>query len=42
MGSGYESVENYPSTWLHFCDIENIHKMRESYTKLLALCNDPQ
>ncbi len=42
MGSGYENVDNYPSTWLYFCDIENIHKMRESQTKLMQICNDPQ
>jgi len=40
MGSGYENVDNYPSTWLGFCDIENIHKVRESYLKLQQVCND--
>ncbi len=42
MGSGYESVDKYPSTWLYFCDIENIHQMRDSYAKLLQSCKDPQ
>lgn len=37
MGSGYENVDNYPSTWLWFCNIENIHKIRESYLRLLQL-----
>lgn len=37
MGSGYENVDNYPSTWLWFCNIENIHKIRESYMKLLQI-----
>jgi len=39
MGSGYENIDNYPSTWLWFCNIENIHKVRESYLKLLHLTN---
>ena len=39
MGSGYENTDNYESTWIHFCDIENIHKMRESYLKLTELCS---
>jgi hypothetical protein len=39
MGSGYENTDNYPSTWLWFCNIENIHKVRESYLKLLQLTN---
>ncbi len=42
MGSGYENVDNYPSTWLCFCDIENVHKMRDSYIKLIQVCNSPQ
>ena len=42
MGSGYENVDNYPSTWLYFCDIENIHKIRESYLKLAHVCTNPQ
>ena len=42
MGSGYENVDKYPHTWLWFCDIENIHKMRESYIKLMQICNDPR
>ncbi len=42
MGSGYENIDNYPSTWLCFCDIENIHKIRESYIKLTQTCNNPQ
>ena len=42
MGSGYENIDNYPSTWLYFCDIENIHKIRESQQKLAYICNDSQ
>ena len=40
MGSGYETVDNYESTWPHLCEIENIHKIRESYQRLLELCNN--
>jgi len=39
MGSGYENTDNYPSTWLHFCEIENIHKTRDSFIKLQTICN---
>lgn len=39
LGSGYENTDNYESTWLHFCEIENIHKMRESHLRLMDLCN---
>jgi hypothetical protein len=41
-GSGYENISDYPFAWLKFCDIGNIHTMRDSYIKLLALCNDPR
>lgn len=41
-GSGYENISEYPFAWLKFCDIGNIHTMRDSYIKMLALCNDPK
>ena len=41
-GSGYEDVSEYPFAWITFCDIGNIHLMRDSYNKMLALCNDPK
>ena len=40
-GSGYENMADYDFAWLKFCDIGNIHTMRDSYIKMLALCNDP-
>ena len=41
-GSGYEDLSKYPFAWLKFCDIGNIHMMRDSYAKLLSLCNKPK
>lgn len=41
-GSGYENISEYPFAWLKFCDIGNIHTMRDSYLKMLALCNEPR
>jgi myotubularin-related protein 1/2 len=40
-GAGYEIIENYPDTELKFCDIENIHVVRDSFNKLVALVNNP-
>lgn len=34
LGGGYEKVEAYPNSDLVFCDIHNIHVMRESLRKL--------
>lgn len=34
MGYGYELIQYYPNCSLTFCDIENIHVMRGSLTKL--------
>lgn len=41
-GSGYENMSEFPFAWLKFCDIGNIHTMRDSYIRLLTLCNDPR
>lgn len=37
-GGGYEKSEAYSSSELFFCDIHNIHVMRESLRKLQDLC----
>jgi myotubularin-related protein 1/2 len=34
MGYGYELIQHYPNCSLTFCDIENIHVMRSSLSKL--------
>lgn len=35
QGKGFEDVRNYANTQFHFFDIENIHVVRSSLTKLL-------
>ena len=37
-GAGFENIENYPNTQIVFCDIDNIHSVRNSFTKLKFLC----
>ncbi|KAL3926783.1 MAG: hypothetical protein SGBAC_013337, partial [Bacillariaceae sp.] len=37
-GYGYENTSNYMSTTLQFCNIGNIHAVRDSYQKLCTLC----
>lgn len=37
-GGGYETEENYSNTELSFCEVHNIHVMRESLRKLKDLC----
>lgn len=37
-GYGYENTSNYLSTTLQFCNIANIHAVRDSYQKLCTLC----
>jgi len=39
-GSGYENTAHYPFVEIIFGDIANIHTVRESYIKLLSICND--
>jgi len=40
-GYGYENTSNYPGTTLQFCNIGNIHAVRDAYQKLSALCLSP-
>jgi myotubularin-related protein 1/2 len=40
-GYGYENTSNYPGATLQFCNIGNIHAVRDSYQKLATLCNNP-
>lgn len=40
-GYGYENTSNYPGTTLQFCNIGNIHAVRDSYQKLSAVCTSP-
>ena len=35
---GYEQVDHYTNTTLHFCGIGNIHTMRDSLSQLRELC----
>lgn len=36
-GAGFENVENYENTEIFFCEIDNIHAVRQSYLKLKVL-----
>jgi myotubularin-related protein 1/2 len=38
-GYGYENTSNYSNTTLQFCNIGNIHAVRDSYQKLCTVCN---
>lgn len=37
-GYGYENTNNYPYTSLSFCNITNIHGVRDAYNKISQLC----
>jgi myotubularin-related protein 1/2 len=37
-GYGYENTSYYLGTTLQFCNISNIHSVRDSYVKMSALC----
>lgn len=37
-GYGYESTTNYPNTSVSFCNITNIHGVRDAYQKLSQIC----
>eukprot|EP00532_Pseudo-nitzschia_australis_P002141 CAMPEP_0168188170 /NCGR_PEP_ID=MMETSP0139_2-20121125/15482_1 /TAXON_ID=44445 /ORGANISM="Pseudo-nitzschia australis, Strain 10249 10 AB" /LENGTH=1021 /DNA_ID=CAMNT_0008110545 /DNA_START=44 /DNA_END=3109 /DNA_ORIENTATION=- len=39
-GYGYENTSNYSNTTLQFCNIQNIHAVRDSYGKLCTVCNN--
>lgn len=39
-GGGFENINNYTKTELHFCEIENIHNARNSLAKIHAICNN--
>jgi myotubularin-related protein 1/2 len=40
-GYGYENTSNYAGSTLQFCNIGNIHAVRDSYQKMSALCLSP-
>ena len=40
-GYGYENTSNYVGTTLQFCNIGNIHAVRDAYQKMCALCLAP-
>jgi myotubularin-related protein 1/2 len=40
-GGGYESTQGYPNAALSFYNIENIHAMRNSLSKLMSACLNP-
>jgi myotubularin-related protein 1/2 len=37
-GYGYENTSHYVGTTLQFCNVSNIHAVRDSYVKMSALC----
>lgn len=37
MNGGYENTSNYENSELKFCDIQNIHAVRESYDRTQEL-----
>lgn len=39
-GAGFENIENYKNTQLIFCEIDNIHAVRQSYNKLQMLLSN--
>lgn len=39
-GYGYENTSYYQNTTLQFCNIPNIHAVRDSYQKLCSVCNN--
>ena len=41
-GYGYENTSNYPGCSLQFCNIGNIHAVRDAYQKMSAVCMSPQ
>ncbi len=40
-GKGFESKSNYKYMDMEFCDIENIHAVREAYKKMRKVCVNP-
>jgi len=38
MGKGFENLQHYEDCDIHFCKIDNIHKVRDSLTKLSEVC----
>eukprot|EP00934_Nitzschia_sp_Nitz4_P007436 Nitzschia sp. Nitz4//scaffold13_size275219//97220//99789//NITZ4_000863-RA/size275219-augustus-gene-0.229-mRNA-1//1//CDS//3329535981//7426//frame0 len=38
-GYGYENTSNYSNCTLQFCNIANIHAVRDAYQKLCSVCN---
>jgi myotubularin-related protein 1/2 len=40
-GYGYENTSNYAGSTIQFCNIGNIHAVRDSYQKMSALCLSP-
>lgn len=37
-GKGYEKTNCYKNCEINFLEIHNIHKVRDSFNKLVALC----
>ena len=39
---GYENTKkSYTNCSIQFCNIDNIHKVRQSYKKTMLICNNP-
>lgn len=41
-GGGFENVDHYKDTEIVFCDIDNIHAVRNSLNKLQQICSSPK
>ena len=41
-GAGFENTDNYRNTEIRFCEIDNIHCVRNAYIKLNTLVNHPK
>lgn len=40
-GKGYENTSSYQNSEIVFLEIHNIHKVRESFLKLVSVCATP-
>jgi myotubularin-related protein 1/2 len=41
-GAGYENTDNYQNTEIRFCEIDNIHCVRNGFIKMNSLCANPK
>ena len=41
-GAGFENTDYYKNTAIQFCEIDNIHAVRNSLLKVYNLCKNPK